>query len=102
MIKVCPFCGHDLPKELSDGLTSCSNCNQVFDSSDFNQLLAAGWLARKNHFSIEQLRWHTKLDEDFLILVSSYVSENEYSHQDFQRVLKKLGVANKSYISFPT
>lgn len=100
MIQTCPYCGQELQQQLMDGLTSCVNCNQVFDSSDFAQLLSAGWLVRKNHYTHEQLKWHTKLDEDMIILVMSFVGENSYSHQDFLRVLKKLGVANKSYIKF--
>ena len=100
MIQVCPFCGHELQKQLLDGLTSCCNCNQVFDSSDYNQLLSAGWLVRKSHYTHEQLKWHTKLDDDMIILVMAYVGDNEYSHQDFVQVLKKIGVANKSYIKY--
>lgn len=100
MIHLCPFCGHELQEQLSDGLISCSICSQVFDSSDINQLLSAGWLVRKNHFNHEQLKWHTKIDEDMIILVLAYVADNEYSHQEFLQVLKKLGVANKSYIKY--
>jgi hypothetical protein len=100
MINLCPYCGQDLPIVLNSGLSQCDNCQQVFDSSDINQLLSAAWLIRKKSFTIDQLRWHTKLEEDMLILVNTYVAEHSYSHQDFQKFLKKIGVANKSYLKY--
>jgi Zn-finger nucleic acid-binding protein len=91
MIKSCPFCGHSLQKELQDGLTSCCNCEQVFDTSELNKLLSASWLVRKNHYNREQLKWHTKLDDELITLVMTFVSENSYSHQEFIQFLKRLG-----------
>ena len=100
MILACPHCGFDLHHELKDGLTQCSNCNQLVESSDFHKLLSASWLVRKNHFSLEQLKYHLKIDDEFAILAYTFVNEHSYSHQDFIALLKKLGVANKSYIKY--
>lgn len=100
MIQVCPHCGFELLHSLTDGLTNCSHCTQVFDSSDLNQLLAAAWQVRRQHLSLEQLKWHTKLDQDLSILVYTYVVEYGYSHEDFHKLLKRLGVAHKSYINY--
>lgn len=100
MIQVCPNCGFSLNKFLNDGLTHCSHCNQVFDSSDYSKLLSAAWEMRKEHYSLEQLQFYLKLDEDEAILVHSFVEEYGYNHQEFMKLLKKLGVANKSYINF--
>ena len=99
MIQVCPNCGHALQRGLSDGLTHCSHCNQVFDSSDYNRLLSAAWQIRKEHLSLEQVKWQLNLGDDFSILVFSFVNDHGYSHEEFMKVLKKLGVANKAYIS---
>ena len=99
MIQVCPNCGHELKLGLSDGLTHCSHCNQVFDSSDYNRLLAAAWQIRRENMSLEQLKWQLKLGDDFSILVHTFVNDHGYSHDDFIRLLKKLGVSNKAYLS---
>ena len=100
MILVCPHCGSDLQHELKDGLAQCFKCSQMVESSDLHQLLSAAWLVRRNHFSMEQLRHHAKIDEDASILVHTFVHEHGYSHQDFCALLKKLGVAHKSYIKY--
>jgi uncharacterized membrane protein YvbJ len=100
MIQVCPNCGHTLQKQLNDGLTNCSHCNQIFDSSNYNRLLAAAWQTRKENLSLEQIKWQLKLGDDFSILVYTFVVEYEYSHDEFIHLLKKLGVANKAYIEF--
>lgn len=100
MIHVCPFCGHELETALTDGLTHCAHCNHVVESSDLNQLLAAGWQTRKHHYSLEQIKHIVKLTDDYAILVYTYVSDYGYSQEEFFRLLKKLGVAHKSYIKY--
>lgn len=100
MILVCPHCGHELPQVLKDGLSHCSHCNQVFDSSQYNQFLSASWQVRKESLSVEQLQHQIGLAEDEAILVHTYITEYAYSHDEFIRVLKKLGVAHKSYINY--
>lgn len=100
MIQVCPQCGQELQEQLNDGLAHCSRCSHVFDSSDLNNLLSAGWQCRKNHFSVEQLKFNCRLDEELAILVHTFVSENGYSHEELLRLLRRLGVANKSYIKY--
>lgn len=100
MIYVCPFCGRQLSRELVDGITACCHCNRVFDSSVFNRLLAAAHVARQNsQIGIEQLKFNAKLSDDEALLVYTFVVENSYSHDEFQRALRSLGVQNK--ISIP-
>jgi hypothetical protein len=99
MIQVCPNCGTSLPEELSDGLTHCGHCNQILDSSDYNQLLSAAWQVRRERLSLEQLKWQLKLGDDFAILVYTFIAEYQYNHEDFMRLLKKLGVSKKVYLS---
>lgn len=98
MIICCPNCGHSLQEQLSDGLAHCTHCNQIFDSSDYNTLLSAGWLVRRDNLCVEQIKWQMKLDNDFAIFVCSFVGDNEYSHDDFIKLLKKLGVSRKAYV----
>lgn len=97
MIKVCPFCGHNLQKELQDGLTSCVNCERVLDCSDFNQVLSAGWLVRNRHYNREQIKWHTKLDDELVSFVMTFVHENSYSHQDFFNLIKRIGLMTRRH-----
>lgn len=100
MLKNCPHCGCELQIELKDGLADCARCKRVFDSSDFNQLLAAAWQVRKNKTSVDQLQSQLNLDSDFSILVYTFVEEHCYGHEEFFALLKKLGVANKSYVKY--
>lgn len=97
MIVVCPNCGHTLHRELKDGLTHCSHCNQILDSSDYNRLLSAAWKVRRENLTLEQIKWQIKLDNDFAILVFTFVSEYGYTHDEFISLLKKLGVSTKAY-----
>jgi hypothetical protein len=100
MIQICPNCGHTLQNELKDGLAHCLHCNQIFDSSDFNRLLSAAWQIRKEHLSLEEIKWKFKLGNDFSILMHTFVIEYCYSHDELIVLFKKLGVANKSYLDF--
>ena len=99
MINVCPNCGHWLSNELNDGLAHCENCNRIFDSSDYNRLLSAGWLIRKHRQGVEQLQSCGYLEHE-AIVAFSFVGEYLYNHDEFQKVLKKLGVAQKAYIDY--
>ena len=100
MIYVCPNCGNQLDKELNDGLAHCTHCHRVFDSSDFNRLLSAAWQVRKHNQSIEQLMFQMNIPKDEAILVTAFVGEYGYSHEEFHKLLKKLGVARRAYIDY--
>lgn len=100
MIQVCPHCGFQLPEGLKEGLAHCVHCNQLFDSSDYNKLLSAAWQLRKHPLSLEDIKWQIKLDEDYAILAHTYICEYGYNHEEFNKLLKKFGVANKSYIDY--
>lgn len=99
MINACPNCGHWLSNELKDGLAHCTHCNRIFDSSEYNRLLSAGWLVRKHRQGIDQLRFQG-IPEYEAILAYSFVGEYGYSHDEYQKVLKKLGVSQKAYIDY--
>jgi hypothetical protein len=94
MIGACPSCGHKLKNKLNDGLSNCVNCNCVFSSTVFNELLAAAWQIRKNNLTIEQAQEQIKIDKDFIVLAYCFASLFEYSHDEFFSFLKKLGIKN--------
>lgn len=97
MIYVCPHCGHSLDHQLNDGLTLCSHCNRLIESSAFNRLLSAAWMVRKHHYSSEQLQAQANLSESEALFVTVFIEEQCYSHEDFIAFLKKLTISEKSY-----
>jgi hypothetical protein len=93
MILVCPFCGTEIQEALINGLASCQNCKRVFDSCLPNRLLSASWLVRKNSYhGIAELISDTKLPEHEAILVYTFVVDNCYSQEEFQKAIKDLGI----------
>jgi len=93
MIYLCPFCGRDLDRKLIDGITTCSNCNRLFDSSSYHKILSAAWAIR---------RWHTTLDkivEKYILtdleaaVLNHYVINLGYAHDQFLKVILKEGVS---------
>ena len=93
MILVCPHCGTEIPEILKDGLASCINCHRIFESSITNRLLSASWLMRKNRYhGVDELISDTKLPEHEAIIVYSLVEDNSYSHDEFQKAIKELGI----------
>jgi len=88
-----------MTQALQDGLAACTHCNRIFDSSLYNRLLSASWLIRKHScHGITQLMSDTKLPEHEAILVHSFVVDNEYNHQEFEKTLKLFGITPKRNI----
>lgn len=50
--------------------------------------------------TLEQVKWQLKLGDDLSILVHTFVNDYGYTHDEFIKLLKKLGVAHKAYIDF--
>lgn len=95
MITLCPHCGHSLKHPVHDGITSCRNCNRVFDSSPFNRILSAGWIARRqNLIGPEKLIQHGYDPEEAKMAIE-FVVEKCMSHQEFVEVLKNLGISTQ-------
>ena len=96
MIVLCPFCGYSLSEKLNDGISTCENCNRVFDSSDRNRILAASWAARRWHLNDAQvLESKFNLTRDECCLINQYVIQLLYSHDEFSKMLEvSLGVEN--------
>lgn len=89
MINNCPNCGFSLQQELNDGISHCKNCNAVFNSNVFNEILSAAWQLRRQNISLDKLEWQTKLDKDLVNFVYYFVSILGYSHDELLKMLKK-------------
>mgnify|MGYP000900751624 CR=1 FL=1 len=93
MIELCPHCGHKLKHPILRGITSCSNCNRVFDSSPFNRILSTAWLVRRHHINDrEHLVQRYGCDPVSADLVLEFVSECLFSHEDMVKLLEELGI----------
>jgi len=98
MINVCPFCGHQLNRELVDGITACGHCNRVFDSCIYNRLLSEFWtIKHEPNIGLEKFKFHSGLAEAEALLVYSFVAENCYSFDEFQKALRQLGIPSKIF-----
>jgi len=86
MIKVCPFCGHKLKQIISEGITTCSNCERVFDSCTTNKILSASWMIRKYHFNIDDLNLKSNEKET----INKCIVEQGLSHDEFIDFLTKV------------
>ena len=90
MIILCPYCGHRLPQTLSHGMSSCINCNRVFDSSKKNILLATAWLVRKNNIDdLEYLVNRFNISEEDAKFVIENVSKECFSQEEFLKIIEK-------------
>ena len=95
MINYCPHCGHSLPQAITHGITSCSNCNRVFDSSPFNRLLSAAWMVRRRHYNCPELLIQHGFNSEEADLVIAMVADGCCGHEDFVKVLKDLNVSEE-------
>ena len=88
MIYLCPFCGRNLDYKLEDGITTCSNCGRVFDSSSYHKMLAAGWAVRRWHlYDLEALSKKCNLNPSEADILNYYVIALDYPHDEFCHLL---------------
>jgi len=89
MLNICPNCGYKLPQAIENGIEFCPTCNRIVESSLYERLLASAHYARRHHInSVKQLQYDQSLTEAEAILVNAFVIENQYNHQEFEKVLK--------------
>jgi archaellum biogenesis ATPase FlaH len=86
--QICPHCGFCVSNEKLD-VFQCPKCYRDSQNTLLERILSASWIARKENLTLDELRKAVKLDEDFLLLIYSFVSINNYSHQDFFDFLNK-------------
>ena len=70
MIWTCPFCGFALKKPVLHGISSCTNCCRVFDTSAVNRLLSAAWLVKRNNITSEEVltQYGFSMDESKFVI----------------------------------
>lgn len=89
-IHLCPFCGRSLDKSIEDGITTCNNCGRIFDSCDYNRLLSAAWVVRREYIiDSEVLKKKCGLSDDETKFITEFVIDKEYTHDEFLSVMKK-------------
>lgn len=93
MIVLCPFCGRKLQQPLMNGLSSCNNCQRVFESSKENQILSTTWLVRsKNITDIEHLECKFGVSREVAEISIKLVDEECLCHEDVVKKLKSLNL----------
>lgn len=86
---MCPYCGHQIPRPLSSGISSCVNCCRVFDSSQDNTLLSMAWLVRRKHINdFETLMDRYGMTEEDAKFVIKHVADGCCSHEEFLKIIK--------------
>lgn len=89
-IYLCPYCGRSPGRTLGDGITTCENCQRVFDSSTFHKILSASWVARRHNVNdIEVLLHKCDLERSHAELVMKYISDELYTHDEFMHILRE-------------
>jgi len=93
MIYRCPYCGYAVRPVLCDGVTTCDNCQSIFSTSCFHKLLSAAWVVRREHICESDFIQHKcLLNEEETQLISHYVIQNSYNHDDFLKKLKEINI----------
>jgi hypothetical protein len=90
MIRLCPFCGIKLSRMLSDGITTCDNCNRIFDSSIYHRILSAAWMVRRWHVWDVATLQKVGISEEDANMVYKYVAEEMLTHEEFMNMLNDI------------
>jgi hypothetical protein len=88
MIYLCPFCGRDLDRKLTEGITSCQNCGRVFDSSPFHRILSAAWAISRWHTNLEKIVEKYDLEPTEINVLNHYVVGLDYDHEQLLKTIK--------------
>lgn len=87
---MCPFCGRRVIRAIRCGITTCNNCNRIFDSSSYHKILSAAWgVRRENIDDIECVKATYELTDEEADIVEKYVIMENYSHDDFIKIVNK-------------
>lgn len=90
MIYTCPFCGFNISRAIGNGITTCNNCNRVFDSSSYYKILSTAWAARKNNiYDVDCIKDIYELNDCEAAIIQKYVIEDGYSHDELLKVINQ-------------
>ena len=115
MINYCPYCGRKISRVIVDGITTCNNCQRVFDSSPYHRILAAAWLIRRQDvYDIETVQSICNLTSCEAGIVKKYVIDangntdkrnylrrtfvDSYCNETWISPLCKINCKNKEYV----
>ena len=85
MLRLCPFCGKHLGRPIEDGITTCINCQRVFDTSPYHKILSAAWLIRKqNLYNLDAIKGSMpSLTDCELKILEKYIIDEDMPHEEF-------------------
>jgi len=91
MIRLCPYCGRNLITPLTCGITTCDNCNRIFESSSYHKILSMAWMVRRWHVEEPYYFQHKfGFSEQEIDIVYKYVVEEGYCHDELVKALDKI------------
>lgn len=82
MIILCPCCGFKLRCPLKNGISSCENCQRIFDSSSFYKLLSSFWMHKNWHVETDVIKKHCDLTDDEANLIHERVIEKDCNYEE--------------------
>ena len=89
VINYCPHCGFHIYPSLVNGISSCCNCQRVFDSKRINQILSVSWAVRRQHIDDPQFLVNCfEVNEQDAAFIIEHVHDNCCRHEDFLKILK--------------
>lgn len=92
IIFLCPFCANKI-KPVENGFTSCEKCNRMIESKPLHRMLFVAQLIKKHICNdLNNLIKKYKIPEHEAIISYTFIEENSYSLEEFEKVLKDLGI----------
>lgn len=95
MLLCCPYCGSKIANPINDGISSCSNCHRLFDSSPYNRILSTCWYVRKHHIVDLDLLKHHGIPEPDALISLALAYDGDYNHQETEKILNNLGISKE-------
>lgn len=98
MLFCCPHCGHSLNDPIKDGIGSCTNCNRIFDTSPYNNLLGTCWYIRRNNVVDIDRLLDSGIQEPIALIALALTYDGDYSHDELLKIVDELGIS-KQYLA---
>ena len=79
-------------RPIANGITTCNNCNRIFDTCAYNRILSAAWECRRNGYEyVEQVWGKCGLTENEATMVQISI-DKDYCHDEFIRHINKMTI----------
>ena len=95
MIDYCPYCGFKLNKIIkTEGITSCENCQRIFDTCKRKRMLSASWMCYRQHQQYAVcLKNRYDLEDIEVDFIQQYAIDKCLSHEEFTRQLDNSAIS---------